>query len=140
MSPIPPTLRSPQGAKLDQQATPGELTLQCCATCQSVQYPSREVCGKCLGAQLDWTVLSGAGQLLARSELQHSLEPYFLDQLPWTLASVLLDCGPVVLAWLSDDCPSATTRVEVSHYRQAGGSSILRALPAPVLTGPEELL
>lgn len=34
------------------------------------------------------------------STLQYSLEASYAEQLPWTIASVLLDCGPVVLAHL----------------------------------------
>ena len=129
MSDSAPARRSPQGRQLDEHAVAGELTLQQCAACHAVQYPPRELCRECLAGELNWTVLPGGGELLAYSELQHSLEPYFRDQLPWMLGSVRLDCGPVVLAWLRAPCPRGDSRVEVSHHIQAGGGSILQASP-----------
>ena len=129
MSVGPPALRSPQGIKLDEQAVEGELTLQQCNVCQTVQYPPRELCHCCLSDELNWSAVSRGGDLLAYSELQHSLEPFFQEQLPWRLASVKLDCGPVVLARLSASCPPGNRRLEVSHTI-AAGSSILQASPA----------
>ena len=126
---VPPALRSPQGIKLDEHAVDGELTLQQCSACQTVQYPPRELCRHCLGDELNWSAVSRGGDLLAYSELQHSLEPFFQEQLPWRLASVKLDCGPVVLARLTASCPPGIIRLEVSHAVQAG-SSILQASPA----------
>lgn len=125
---VPPALRSPQGIKLDEHAVDGELTLQQCSACQTVQYPPRELCRHCLGTQLYWSAVSRGGDLLAYSELQHSLEPFFQEQLPWRLASVKLDCGPVVLARLTVSCPPGNIRLEVSHAIQTG-SSILQASP-----------
>ena len=129
MSVGPPALRSPQGTKLDEHAVEGELTLQQCSVCQTVQYPPRELCRHCLGDELNWSAVSRGGDLLAYSELQHSLEPFFQEQLPWQLASVKLDCGPVVLARLTASCPPGNIRLEVSHAIQTG-SSILQASPA----------
>ncbi|MBT3830944.1 MAG: short-chain dehydrogenase [Gammaproteobacteria bacterium] len=129
MSVGPPALRSPQGSKLDEHAVEGELTLQQCGACQTVQYPSRELCRHCLADELNWAAVSRGGDLLAYSELQHSLEPFFQEQLPWPLASVKLDCGPVVLARLTASCPPGNIRLEVSHAIQTG-SSILQASPA----------
>ena len=129
MSVGPPALRSPQGSKLDEHAVEGELTLQQCGACQTVQYPPRELCRHCLGDELNWAAVSRGGDLLAYSELQHSLEPFFQEQLPWPLASVKLDCGPVVLARLTASCPPGNIRLEVSHAIQTG-SSILQASPA----------
>ena len=129
MSVGPPALRSPQGSKLDEHAVDGELTLQQCSACQTVQYPPRELCRHCLADELNWAAVSRGGDLLAYSELQHSLEPFFQEQLPWPLASVKLDCGPVVLARLTASCPPGNIRLEVSHAIQTG-SSILQASPA----------
>jgi len=58
MSVGPPALRSPQGIKLDEHAVDGELTLQQCSACQTVQYPPRELCRNCLGDELNWSAVS----------------------------------------------------------------------------------
>ena len=128
----PPALRSPQGIKLDEQVVEDELTLQQCGVCQTVQYPPRELCHCCLSDELNWSAVSRGGDLLAYSELQHSLEPFFQEQLPWRLASVKLDCGPVVLARLTAGCPPGSKRLEVSQTTLAG-SSILQASPANIV-------
>ncbi|MDC0067952.1 zinc ribbon domain-containing protein [Gammaproteobacteria bacterium] len=132
MSVGPPALRSPQGIKLDEHVVEDELTLQQCGVCQTVQYPPRELCCHCLGDELNWSAVSRGGELLAYSELQHSLEPFFQEQLPWRLASVKLDCGPVVLARLTAGCSPGSKRLEVSQTTLAG-SSILQASPANIV-------
>ena len=121
---------SPAGRQLQQQSVVGELHLQQCGACGAVQYPPREVCGQCLADELRWQLVAGGGELLARSELQHSLEPHFAAQLPWTLASVKLDCGPVLLVQLSTDCPADCKRVEVRAINDIeAGHCRLQAVP-----------
>lgn len=113
---------------MSEHARAGELVLQRCEHCQSVQYPPREVCGNCLSDRCRWESQPSGGVVLAVSDLHNSLELFFKDQLPWTLASVQLDCGPVVLVQLEDGAKSGS-RVHVSHQQQMGGSWILQARP-----------
>ena len=76
------------------------LVLPCCTRCGRVNYPPRELCGACLADDLAWTRVDNLGAVQACTELHYSLEPDYADQLPWRVASVLLACGPVVLAHL----------------------------------------
>lgn len=76
------------------------LVLPCCSRCGRVNYPPRELCGACLADHLVWQEVDNRGAVQACTELHNSLEPDYADHLPWRVASVLLACGPVVLAHL----------------------------------------
>ena len=76
------------------------LALPCCGRCGRVNYPPRELCGACLADGLAWKAVDSAGVVQACTELHYSLEQDYADHLPWRVASVLLACGPVVLAHL----------------------------------------
>ena len=126
--PQAPQRRSAAGRLLAQNATGDSLVLQQCDSCGAVQYPPREVCAECLANALEWKSQAQGGELLAFSGVQHSLEPFFQKALPWPLASVKLDCGPVALARLSGEC-SPGARLRVGLHRQPGDSWILQAAP-----------
>jgi uncharacterized OB-fold protein len=112
-----------------QYAVSGELVLQQCADCSTVQYPPREVCSACLSDKLEWQAQSTAGHVLATSQLHHSLEPVFQENLPWTLTSVKLDCGPVILAQLPAGPLPPETPVCVTATDTGNDNWILQASP-----------
>lgn len=89
----------------------GELQLQVCNACGHVNYPSRELCGACLADELGWQVVNGQGTVQSLTELHYSLEEDYAQSLPWRVASVRLDCGPVALAHLG---PSAVLQERVT--------------------------
>jgi uncharacterized OB-fold protein len=123
---LPPQRRTAHSAPL-QHAKAGALTLQVCAQCGAVQYPPRELCGNCLSDTLEWQAVDQRGTVVACTVLQHSLEPYFSTRTPWPLASVQLDCGPIVYAALRarDNQPGRRVQVGVAH--DPGGQWILIA-------------
>jgi uncharacterized OB-fold protein len=86
-----------------------ELTLQCCGHCQQVNYPPRELCGNCLADSLQWQRVDNSGIVQSVAQLHYSLEPEYADHLPWTVGSIKLNCGPVVLAHLQPDIISGAT-------------------------------
>jgi uncharacterized OB-fold protein len=65
-----------------------------------VNYPVRELCGNCLADTLQWRPVNDTGTVQSITELQYSLEPAYTAHLPWSIASIQLDCGPIVLAHL----------------------------------------
>ena len=119
--------RSHVARQLDAVARPGELILQQCGACGTVQYPHREVCRHCLADDLSWRQVAGQGQIQAISELHHSLQPRSADGPPWRLASVALDCGPVVLARLMDADIDAGGSVQVAWSLHDGDAWLLHA-------------
>lgn len=78
----------------------GTLNLQQCGECGQVNYPVRELCGNCLADTLQWRPVTNTGMVQSVTELQYSLESVYTAHLPWYIASIRLDCGPVALAHL----------------------------------------
>ena len=75
---LPPDRRSRIALGLVRGAALGQLELQCCAACGTVQYPPREACVRCLSAELEWTLMSGRGELVSETTLRHSQELFML--------------------------------------------------------------
>lgn len=114
----------------------GALTLQCCPGCGQVNYPPRELCGHCLAADLQWRSVDDGGVVQATATLHYSLEEEYRQHLPWPVASVKLNCGPVVMAHLQPGvAPGIPVRVRV--MRDTNGNRMLVA--ADESTNPGEL-
>jgi uncharacterized OB-fold protein len=130
--------RSAAGAQLDGLPADGRLRLQVCAECGCVQYPPRERCGECLGAELPVQVVDGSAELLAATALHHSLDAWFAARLPWTVASLRLAAGPVVFAHCPADLAEPGRRLRVANARGPDGHGCLVAL-APTADDEAEL-
>lgn len=104
-----------------------ELTLQCCGQCQQVNYPPRELCGNCLADSLQWQRVDNSGIVQSVAQLHYSLEPEYAEHLPWTVASIKLDCGPVVLAHLQPDIICGAT-VKLKPVQDQAANRMLVAM------------
>jgi len=102
------------------------LTLQRCGSCAQVNYPARELCGNCLADALSWQPVEDTGTVQSVSELHYSLEPQYAGKLPWTVASVQLDCGPIVIAHLVPGTAVGAT-VRLRPVADAAGTIMLLA-------------
>ena len=107
--------------------TTGALQLQVCGACGRVNYPSRELCGNCLADDLGWQAVNAAGTVQSLTELHYSLENHYQQHLPWPVASVKLDCGPVALAHLQPGTP-LLERVSLRVLSDRDGNRMLVAL------------
>lgn len=121
----PPAARTHLGTAMTTATAAGSLCLQCCEQCGTVQYPPREVCSNCLSGELSWREVNPAGTVLASSELHHALEPWFKERTPWLMGSIKLDCGPVVLAHLTDQVAVAGSPVWVLGIKDTSGQAVL---------------
>ena len=126
---LPPGGRSRVALGLTAAAALGRFELQCCRACGKVQYPPSEACQVCLSERLQWREQSGAGELLAVSELAHSNDLFFRERLPWRLGMVRLDCAVTVVAHLHGDCAAAGVRVRVEAMLDRSGQGVLIAMP-----------
>jgi uncharacterized OB-fold protein len=124
----PPQARSIAGAALAATPADGALWLQRCGDCGTVQYPPRERCGSCLADALQPAALAPGAEVLAVTTLHHSLEPWFAARVPWTVASLRLDAGPVAFAHIERALAQPGTRVRVATARDAGGAWCLVAI------------
>lgn len=129
--PLPPARRSRVALRLTAAAALGRFELQRCLQCSAVQYPPREACHRCLSVELEWTLQSGTGRLIAQSTLFHSHEPYFQQRLPWRLGLVSLDAGPTVVAHVHCSVPAAPAAVQLAvRLDRAGQAALIARSPA----------
>lgn len=98
---------------LSSSAGLGNLLLPRCTACGSVQYPPRDYCGQCLSPAIEYTQVSGGGELAATAMLHKSADPRFQQLLPLHIGSVRLDAGPVLLVFLIDHTCRKGDRVHV---------------------------
>ncbi len=110
-----------------RHARDGALTLQTCGDCGTVQYPTRDVCRRCLSGTLHWSEQPTSGRVVATGVVHASLDPGFKQQAPWRICSVLLDAGPVVLAHVPDAPVTAGDAVNVRDRIVGEERSILVA-------------
>lgn len=80
-----------------------QIRLQVCSVCGQVQYPRRELCSHCLSDELPNTPVDARGRLLAWTTIRVSLVPKYGESGPWSVGSVKLNCGPVIIVQLSDE-------------------------------------
>jgi uncharacterized OB-fold protein len=104
----------------------GTLTLQCCGQCRQVNYPPRELCGNCLADDLQWQPVVDTGIVQSQAQLHYSLEPAYTSHMPWTVASIKLDCGPVVLAHLQPGIATGAA-VKLRVIQDGAGNRMLMA-------------
>jgi uncharacterized OB-fold protein len=105
----------------------GTLHLQQCGECGQVNYPVRELCGNCLADALQWQPVTDTGTVQSITELHYSLEPAYTGHLPWSIASIQLDCGPIVLAHLVPGIEIGSP-VKLQVVQDTSGNRMLLAL------------
>ncbi|WP_417320599.1 Zn-ribbon domain-containing OB-fold protein [Emcibacter sp.] len=102
------------------------IKLPVCTSCGKTQYPVREICGECLSEDLKWLDIRAEGELLASVPLYHSLEEFYQERLPWTIGSVRLEDGTVMMVNLGETMEpgtEVTLRAEEDHK----GRTVYRA-------------
>jgi NAD(P)-dependent dehydrogenase (short-subunit alcohol dehydrogenase family)/uncharacterized OB-fold protein len=132
---IPPMPRSRAALGLTAAAALGRVELQRCVACGAVQYPPREACRRCLTGELRWTPQDGAGELIARTTVHISHEPYFRERTPWQIGMVRLDVGVTVVTHLHGACPPPPGRVVVKAMLDRSGQGVLMAFPTEQVEG-----
>ena len=126
---LPPDRRSRVALGLVRGAALGRLELQRCSACGAVQYPPREACVRCLSAELEWTVISGRGELVSETTLRHSQELFFRERMPWRLGLIRLEEGVSLVAHLDSRCGPAPCPVIVEAALDRAGQAALVAKP-----------
>jgi len=91
-------------------AARGELVLQRCRACGSVQHRPRALCGACLSSEIEHFAASGRGAVHTFTVTHQNQAPGFREACPYVLAYVDLEEGPRLLANLVD-CEPADVRI-----------------------------
>ncbi|MHB8511857.1 MAG: Zn-ribbon domain-containing OB-fold protein [Actinomycetota bacterium] len=89
-----------------------ELVIQRCSSCNAVQHPGGPCCSTCLSQSLEWVRASGRGSVFSFTVVRHAFHPSFMDKLPYVLADVQLQEGPIMTAGLTD-CDPEQVRIDM---------------------------
>ena len=73
----------------------GELRVQLCAACGHRQLPGGPCCRECLSDDLTWERASGRGAVFSFTVVHKAMHPAFAAQVPYVLADIQLEEGPV---------------------------------------------
>lgn len=108
------------------RATEHGFDLQKCAACGAVAWPPREACAGCWSDDLRWTAISPGGTALAQTILHVSVDKNFAAGAPWRVATVKLDAGPVVTAFLDRNAKEGA-RVRLLAREDGAGAGVFIA-------------
>lgn len=78
----------------------GELKLQRCLSCGSFRYPLGPVCGVCESHATEWAACSGRGVIHSWTRYHRPFVEVFRPLVPYAVAAVRLEEGPVVMGRL----------------------------------------
>jgi uncharacterized protein len=76
--------------------TSGELVLQACSRCASVQFPPEEACRACGSFELGSRKSAGHGRVESVAVIHHAVHPLLRSRVPYAVALVALDDAPHV--------------------------------------------
>lgn len=79
-----------------------ELVLQKCVQCEVLQFYPRTICSSCSSSELDWVAASGRGTVLTWTIVRHPVSPAYADEVPYIIALIELEEGPVMMAQVVD--------------------------------------
>lgn len=82
-------------------ARQGTLGLQRCADCGEWTFPARVICPRCWSMSLAWVPASGRGSLYSYTTVHRPPAAEFASEVPYTVALVVLEEGPRMMARLS---------------------------------------
>jgi len=80
----------------------GELRVQVCDACGNVQLPWGPCCSTCLSPDLRSERASGRGTVFSFTIVRHAFHPSFADKIPYIVADVELDEGPIITTTVTD--------------------------------------
>lgn len=74
------------------------LSVQHCPNCGHHQFPPGPVCSECLSEPLTWKPVSGRATLVSWAEFHRAYWNSFADDIPYNVAVVRLDEGPLLVS------------------------------------------
>lgn len=83
-----------------EKAAGGSLHLQRCADCNVYRHPPRYYCPSCFSDAWVWEPATGAGKVASWVTTYYTVDPGWVDDVPYTNVIVELDEGPRLLGAL----------------------------------------
>jgi uncharacterized OB-fold protein len=88
---------TPLSAPYWEAARQGRLVLQHCGACGRVRHYPRILCSACHSFAVNWHEVERRGTVHSWTVSHFAFHPAFADEIPYTLATVDLECGVRVL-------------------------------------------
>ena len=107
--------------------TSGELRIQECASCKTLQHPPGDVCCACQAADFGWRSIAGDGVVESIVTVQHAVHPALEDRVPYDVAVISLTDAPT--------CHAIGNIVDRGPGETAIGTRVLAVFEA--VTDPE---
>ena len=110
----------------------GELRLQQCSNCGHIRYPISTICPVCWSADCDWTPLSGRGTVQSHIVFERAYHEAWADQVPYVVALIELDEGPLLVSNVVGVAPSAVRvgqPVTVTFARRSATAALPQFTP-----------
>ena len=82
-----------------------ELLVQACNVCGNIQLPGGPCCASCWSQDLIWRKANGRGNVYSFTIVRHPFHPNFADKVPYVVADVHLEEGPVITSNVADVDP-----------------------------------
>ena len=79
-----------------------ELRVQTCNACGNRQMPWGPCCTRCLSQDLGWIEATGTGRVFSFTVVRQAIHPTFSAQVPYVIADIELDEGPVMTSNVTD--------------------------------------
>ena len=70
-----------------------ELVVQRCRQCGTHRFPAREICSNCLSREVEWSKVSGEGEVFSYNVMHQVYHPGFADEVPYAVVVVKLKEG-----------------------------------------------
>lgn len=86
-----------------------ELRFQKCGTCGRVRWPPSGICPACHSDSTGWIVSGGRGRVFSFAVYRTAFHPGFQDAVPYVVALVELDEGPLMISNIIDCTPEDVT-------------------------------
>ena len=87
-----------------------ELRVQTCSACGNRQMPWGPCCTRCLSQDLGYVASAGRGTVFSFTVVRQAIHPDFSQQVPYVIADIELDEGPVMTSNVTD-CPLEDVRI-----------------------------
>jgi uncharacterized OB-fold protein len=118
----------------------GQLRLQQCADCGHIRYPISTICPRCLSPESAWTAVSGHGTVQSYIVFERAYHDAWADQVPYVVALIELDEGPVLISNVVGAEPSAVRvgqPVTAVFQRRSATAALPQFTPVANEGGPE---
>lgn len=86
------------GVEYWHTAAKGELVIPICRACSHPFWHPRPNCPHCGSAEIEWQRHSGKGTVHTFTVVRQSSDPFFKTKIPYAVAMVLLDDGPLLMS------------------------------------------